>query len=74
LAPVLGWALVPGWVPGLGLESHIQVLDIVPNPPPPPHPKLDRYHGSEWGATAPIDAQWHPTVTAIWSFMLGHKV
>jgi hypothetical protein len=43
----------------LGLsESHIRVVDIVPNPPP--HPKLDRYHGSEWGATVPVDAEWRP--------------
>jgi hypothetical protein len=51
--------------------TNIRVIDIVPNPPPPAHPSLDRYHGSEWGATVPIDAQWRPTVTAIWAFMLG---
>jgi hypothetical protein len=57
----------------LGLpEAHIRVVDIVPNPPPPPHPELDRYHGSEWGATVPVDAAWRPTVQGIWSFMLGH--
>jgi hypothetical protein len=53
-------------------DRHIRVLDIVPNPPPPPHPVVDRYHGTEWGATVPVDAGWRPTVTAIWAFMLGH--
>jgi hypothetical protein len=58
----------------LGLpESQIRAVDIVPNPKPPPHPKLDRYHGSEWGATVPVDADWQPAVTGIWSFMLGHR-
>jgi hypothetical protein len=70
MAAVLARAYAALGVP----PSHIQMLSIVPNPPPPPHPKLDRYHGSEWGSTVPVDAQWRPTVTGIWSFMLGRGV
>jgi hypothetical protein len=50
---------------------QIRAVDIVPNPTPPPHPKLDRYYGSDWGATVPVDAGWQPAVTGIWSFVLG---